>query len=135
MIVERRARPLWRLYSFSKAVIEYAQRRISARIGIVERADERRTRKGDNVEVDPAGWQVYLLDVLAHRPGHLRQERAQRPQPVGARDFARLPAEQQAEVVSQAASDRVIERQSKGSRRGHSRGHAALKLDLLSEER
>ena len=45
------------------------------------------------MKVDPAGFQVYLLDVLAYRPGHLRQERAQGPQPLTSRGFARLSAE------------------------------------------
>ena len=87
------------------------------------------------MKVDPAGLQVYLLDVLAYLPGHLRQERAQGPQPLGARDFARLSAEQQAEVISQAAIDRTLKRQSDEERERLLRWHAALKLSLLSEER
>ena len=52
------------------------------------------------MKVDPAGWQVDLLDILAYFPGHLRQERAQGPQPLTARGFARLSTDQQTEVSS-----------------------------------
>ena len=86
------------------------------------------------MKVDPAGFQIYLLDILAYRPGHLRQERAQRSQPLSSRNFARLSTKQQAKVSSQTARDRVVERQRQRSWRSYPRRNAALKLDLLSKE-
>ena len=71
------------------------------------------------MKVNPAGWQVYLLDVLAYFPGHLWQERAERPQPLTARGFAHLSTEQQTEVSSQAAIDCIMKRQRDGSGRIH----------------
>ena len=76
-----------------------------------------------------------MLDVLAYRPSHLRQERAQGTQPLASCGFARLSAEQQTQVRAQAAIDRFPECQREGSGRSYPRRNAALKLNLLSKER
>jgi hypothetical protein len=72
-----------------QAVIENAEGGVCAGIRVVERADNDRSRKAaGEMKVDPAGLDVYLLDVLAYFPGHLWQERAQGPQPLSARDLS-----------------------------------------------
>jgi hypothetical protein len=63
------------------------------------------------MKVDSLGLKIYLLDVLADLPGHLRQQCAEGTYALRTRNLAGLSTEQQAKVRSQAAVDRVLERQ------------------------
>ena len=60
--------------ALAEAVIEDAEGSISARIRIVERADDGRSGEAGELKVDPASFQVDLLDVLAYLSVHLGQE-------------------------------------------------------------
>ncbi len=64
--------------ALAKTEIEDFEGRVSTRIGVIEGTDDCRSRKAGEMKIDPAGFQIDLLDILVYRPGHLRQERAQR---------------------------------------------------------
>src|SRR5277367_55217 len=121
--------------TLAEAVVEDAQGSVSARVDIVEGADNCRSgESAGELKADPSGFQVNLLDVFAHRPGHLWQQRAQGPQPLTPSGFTRLSADQQTQVGSQAAINRIAEGQREGSGGSHPRRNASLKLNLLSKE-
>ena len=88
-----------------------------------------------NFEIESDGFQAKLLYRLAGLGVKLRQQRAQRMEPLAARAFTCRIADQQSQIRFQAAIDRVVKRESERCRRCGAHGDAALELARLAERR
>ncbi len=116
-------------------VIEDGEGGRSAEIGVMKRADDGGNGNAGNAEAEANCLQVELFNGLAYAAANLRQESAQRPQPLTAGGLAGGATDEQTQVGLQAAIDRVTESQGQRRGGGGTGWDAALELALLASQR